>query len=354
MRESIRKGDKMEAKKHFEKHFSKLKSEALVRSLLAALIIGFVAGFVAAVITWFTDLNGLWISIAALVVATAVAAPIFYAKKYRPTALRSARRIDRLGLEERLVTMVEYEGDESTMAQMQRQDARKKLEELETAQLRLKIAKNTLATLAVTGVLGLAMMVVSGLSAYGLLPNGWAMLDAMTPDEPIKYVSVTYEVEDGGYIEGETDQLIPMGGNTTQVVAVAADGYEFMGWDDGYKKPVRSDGKVTEDIVCIAIFMPLEGDPQESDEAQESQEQEEPKDKPQQDGQKPQETDPNAPPSNNGGGKYEEANQVIDGETYYREVKESYEELLRERLETEGEQMSEEERAIIEAYLGIV
>jgi hypothetical protein len=145
-----------------------------------------------------------------------------------------------------------------------------------------------------------------------------------------------------------------MGGNTTQVVAVAEDGYEFMGWDDGYKKPVRSDGKVTEDIVCIAIFMPLEGDPQESDEAQESQEQEEPKDKPQQDGQKPQETDPNAPPSNNGGGKYEEANQVIDGETYYREVKESYEELLRERLETEGEQMSEEERAIIEAYLDIV
>ena len=101
----------MEAKKHFEKHFSKLKSEALVRSLLAALIIGFVAGFVAAVITWFTNLNGLWISIAALVVATAVAAPIFYAKKYRPTALRSARRIDRLGLEERLVTMVEYEGN---------------------------------------------------------------------------------------------------------------------------------------------------------------------------------------------------------------------------------------------------
>ena len=80
---------------------------------------------------------------------------------------------------------------------------------------------------------------------------------------------------------------------------------------------------------------------------------EKPKDKPQQNG-KPKDNDPNAPPSNSGGGKYEEANQVIDGETYYKEVLETYRELLEERLKTEGDQMSEEERAIIEAYLGIV
>lgn len=344
----------MEAKKHFEKHFSKLKSEALVRSLLAGLIIGFVAGFVAALATWFIDLNGLWISLAALVVATAVAASIFYFKKYRPTAINSARRIDRLGLEERLVTMVEYEGDESVMAQLQRQDAKQKLEELETAQLKIIIAKNTLATLAVTGVIGLAMIVVTGLSAFGLLPDGWAMLDALVPDEPIKYVSVTYDVEGDGYIEGEADQLIPVGGNTSQVVAVAEDGYEFKGWDDGYKKPVRADGKVTEDIVYIAIFESLEGEPQDSDESQESQDQEQPKDKPQKEGNKPQEQDPNAPPSNSGGGKYEEANQVVDGETYYKEVKEAFLEMLRERLETEGDQLTDEERAIIEAYLEIV
>ena len=55
-----------------------------------------------------------------------------------------------------------------------------------------------------------------------------------------------------------------------------------------------------------------------------------------------------------GGGKYEEANQIIDGETYSREVKQLYKELLRERLETEGDQLSPEERAIIEAYLDIV
>ena len=127
------------------------------------------------------------------------------------------------------------------------------------------------------------MMTVAGLSAFGLLPDGWAVLESLTPEEPIQYVSVTYEVEEGGYIEGEADQLIPLGSNTTNVVAVAEEGYQFEGWDDGYSKPGRSDSKITEDIVYIAIFMPLDGEPQDSDEAQESQEsdQEQPKDQPQ-------------------------------------------------------------------------
>ena len=112
-------------------------------------------------------------------------------------------------------------------------------------------------------------------------------------------------------------------------------------------------------MIYIAVFMPLEGEPQDSDETQESEEadQEKPKEEQQQQEQQqqqPTEQDPNSPPSNMGGGKYEPANQVIDGETYYKEVIETYREMLKERLENEGDQMSAEERAIIEAYLGIV
>ena len=111
-------------------------------------------------------------------------------------------------------------------------------------------------------------------------------------------------------------------------------------------------------MIYVAIFMPLDGEPQESDESEESQEaeQEQPQDKPQEQEQQqqPQEPDPDAPPSNNGGGKYEPANQVIDGETYYKEVLGTFRELLKERLENEGDSLSDEERAIIEHYLGIV
>ena len=353
----IRKESKMEARKHFEKHFSKLRSEAWCRAFVAALIVGFAVGFVAAFATWFTDLNGLWISLAAWAVATGISMPIFYIKKYRPTAIRSARRIDRLGLQERLITMVEYEADESLMASLQRQDAQQKLAELESNKLQITVAKKALIALSVVGGLGLIMMTVAGLSAYGILPDGMAMLDALTPDEPIKYVSVTYEVMEGGYIEGEADQLIQMGGNASAVIAVAEDGYQFDGWEDGHKKPGRSDSKITEDIVYVAVFMPLDGEPQDSDESQESEqaEQEQPKDDPQdqQQQQQPQEQDPESPPSNSGGGKYEPANQVIDGETYYKEVLETFKEMLKERLETEGDELTAEERAIIEAYLGI-
>ena len=348
----------MDAKMHFEKHLSKLKSEAWVRSLVAALIIGFVVGFVAALSIWFINQTYWWIAVLAFLGVTAICMPIFFFKKYRPTALRSARRIDRLGLEERLITMVEYEGDSSVMASIQRADAQQKLAELESEKITIQVAKVSLVTLAVAGVVGLAMMIVGCLSAYGLIPDGKALLEAMTPEEPIKYVSVIYDVPEGGYIEGESDQLIPVGGSTSQVVAVAEDGFEFAGWDDGFKKPVRSDGKIMEDVIYVAIFMPLDGEPQESDESEESQEaeQEQPQDKPQEQEQQqqPQEPDPDAPPSNNGGGKYEPANQVIDGETYYKEVLGTFRELLKERLENEGDSLSDEERAIIEHYLGIV
>ena len=349
----------MNAKMHFEKHFAKLKSEAMVRSLLAAMIIGFVAGFVAAAVLWFVSQNMWWISVVAFVGVTALCMPIFYFKKYRPTAVRSARRIDRLGLEERLVTMVEYEGNDSIVAELQRKDAKQKLAELEATAVKVTVAKKTLATLAVSGVLGVIMMTVVCLSAFGILPDGKTLLEAMGPEEQIKYVSVTYDAPDGGYIEGDADQLIEIGGNTTQVIAIPDDGFEFVEWSDGYKKPVRSDSKITEDVVFIAVFMPLEGEPQDSDESQESQEAEQEKPKDQQDQQQqqqqqPQEPDPEAPPSNNGGGKYEEANQVIDGETYYKEVIGTYLETLRERLENEGDKLTDEERAIIESYLGIV
>lgn len=345
----------MDARKHFEKHFAKLKKEAIVRSLVAALIVGFGAGFVAAIVTWIIEMHGLWIPAVAIVLATGISMPIFYNKKYCPTAMRSARRIDRLGLEERLVTMVEYEADESYVAQIQRQDAQQKLNELNEATLKIKVDKRPMIAMVITGVFGIGMYVVAALAALGLLPTGLELWEDLSPEEPIKYISVTYDVEEGGYIEGESDQLIPIGGNTSEIVAVADDGFEFVGWDDGHTKPGRSDGKIMEDVVYIAIFASMEQESQDGDPSQEAQDQ--PQDQPQEqeNQQSQQQQDQESQqPSNNGGGKYEEANQIIDGETYYKEVLDTYREILQERLEQEGDQMTDEERAIIEAYLGIV
>ena len=165
------------------------------------------------------------------------------------------------------------------------------------------------------------------------------------------YVSVTYEVEDGGYIEGIADQLVLYGTNAEPVVAVAEEGYIFVEWDDGRSRPDRSDTKITEEVVYVAIFEPIAEEGAEGEEGQD----EKPMDNPQENenaSQSQPDNDSDTPSS--AGGKYEEANQIIDGETYYREVLEMYKELLRQRLENEGDTLTEEERAIIEAYLGIV
>ena len=163
--------------------------------------------------------------------------------------------------------------------------------------------------------------------------------------------------------------IIEKGTNTETVTAVADEGWMFLEWDDGYKKPTRSDKRIGEDRIYIALFQPLstDGDPSdEGDPSDQQSDQSKPSDTPQDQQQQPNKPDDSEgeqpedmedqqdSTSQMGGGKYEHANQIINGEIYYKEVLEEYKQLLRERLENEGDKLSEEERSIIEAYLGIV
>ncbi|MBE6585329.1 MAG: hypothetical protein E7645_02240 [Ruminococcaceae bacterium] len=341
----------MKPQKHFKKHYAKLRFEAWFFSILSGLITGFGCGFITALITWFTKLNGLLLALIVIAGVTLITAPIFYFTKFRLTAMKNARRLDSLGLEERLVTMVEFENEESVIAHLQREDAKAHLAKLKTSSLKLKIKPAMLASFIVTFVLVSAMLTVTILSQAGIIPSGDELLEDAIEEAQEVYFSVTYEVEDGGYIEGEADQLVLQGSNALPVVAVAEEGYVFVEWDDGRSKPGREDTEITDHVIYIAVFELLieEGD-EGSDDSDES-----PNDSPNESENASQSRpgeDSDSPSS--AGGKYEEANQIIDGETYYREVLESYKELLRERLEKEGDQLTEEERAIIEAYLGIV
>ena len=350
----------MNQKSHFNTHYPKLLLEAILKSLLCGLSVSLGADFVLGTTFWAIGIRnvGLVVGVlaAATVLVTIVAALMFYFNKFRPTVIANARRIDSLGLEERLVTMVEYQNDDSTMAAMQRSDAMAALSKVAKNQLKIKIQKKVFATLAITATLGLGMSVVAGLSAAGLLPDGGDFLDSVLPPDPPVYVPVSYMAEDGGYIDGEMEQLVLLGENATPVVAVPEDGYSFEGWDDGYKKPSRSDEEVDHPLVLVAIFVPLEEEGDEGDEGEsgENGEQEgeeegdegEPGDQPGEDGEPSDSSD--------GTGKYEDFNQIINGETYYREVLEEYKDKIMELLEKNPEELTEEEKAIIEAYINIV
>ena len=127
----------MNSNKHFSKYYSKLRFEAVIKALVAGLSVGFVANFIAALVTWFTPVDGLWISLGVLVGVSAIATLLFYFKRFRPNAVSNARRLDRLGLEERLVTMIEYENDESYIAAAQRADAKASLEKVDKKDIRI-------------------------------------------------------------------------------------------------------------------------------------------------------------------------------------------------------------------------
>lgn len=348
----------MNPKQYFEKYYAKFRLEAILRSLVHGLQVGFVAAFVVALVTWFTPINGMWIALAALVAVTIVATMLFYAKKYYPTVKANARRLDSMGLEERLITMVEYAADESYIAQRQRQDAQQALETVEKDQIKIKIRKKNMVGMVVCGVVCAAMVTVTALSAVGLFPRGDELLEELLPETPEDFIAVTYLVEDGGYIEGVMDQLILPGHNADPVLAVAEDGYVFVGWDDGNPNPSRTDYGVTQELTLTAIFAPMDGEGDSGDDGDSG---EEGGDEPgdgggDQDGDSPSNSDSasDSDQVGEGSGKYYEWNHIIDGEKYYREFLEEYKERLIEQLEKYGDQLTDEERAIIEAYINLV
>lgn len=73
--------------------------------------------------------------------------------------------------------------------------------------------------------------------------------------KPVEEVTVTYAAGEGGRIQGTAVQTIEKGGSTTQVTAVADEGYEFSKWSDGKTEASRSDSQVTEDVTYTAEFV---------------------------------------------------------------------------------------------------
>lgn len=58
----------------------------------------------------------------------------------------------------------------------------------------------------------------------------------------------------GGFITGETKQLLNKGQGSSEVIAVPNEGFQFVMWSDGVKTAARSGDKVTEDTKIYAYF----------------------------------------------------------------------------------------------------
>ena len=84
-------------------------------------------------------------------------------------------------------------------------------------------------------------------------------LTATAEFEKIK-ITVTYNADEGGTIDGVAVQEIEYGGSAATVTAVPNAGYKFVKWSDtGSDNPVRTDENVTDNLTATAEFEFLYG-----------------------------------------------------------------------------------------------
>ncbi len=260
----------MDTKKLFEKYHSRLVAEGIWKSFLCGLTVAFAVNAVFALVTslsYFVDMFKLWylVALGAGIVIGAVVAIILYFTKFKPNTKMIARRVDRLGLDERVITMLELEKDESYIAMRQREDAKAKIEEHESkmkdknsnAYMKFSIARSMIITTIAVCIIGLLMTTLNVLSANAVFKP----IDSIIVGDP-EDVTVEYLVlgGSGGHIDGEVLVTVVKGEGTIKpVCAVADDGYEFLYWTDersniiGYE-PERQESVVTRDRTIIAVF----------------------------------------------------------------------------------------------------
>lgn len=360
-------------KSFFQKHHKRLVTEATLRAALWGLLVGSCASFLAAAVAWYFDFGGVLLTVAAGLGLGLVTGVVLYFAKFKPSVEELAYRVDRLGLEERMITMLQMQHDDSEMARLQRENAQQHLCDVEDKKLRMRLPKIVTTFAVVALVMAVGMNAVVALAESNILPPGAEIFD---PEDPMaQYLEITYMAGEGGEIEGETNQLLLPGEDGLPVVAIPEDGWIFAGWDDGAKNPERQEKNVTSGALYTATFQPIgeEGDPgegesqpgqqgnsgNEGDQAQDI----------------PAGGDANTNTDNAGqagsegsgqgsdssdeggskgegqeggegkgdgkgegaGGKWEDANKFLDGEQYYKEHLDYYYELAKQIFEENGE-----------------
>ena len=115
----------------FSKYYKKIKAEGLLKSFFLALTIALFVETLILLAFWFVGIKRYWLSAGISVGVFAALVPSLYFLFFRPDTKAIAKRLDSLGLEERLLTMNELLNDESYIAMRQREDAKQALAKID-------------------------------------------------------------------------------------------------------------------------------------------------------------------------------------------------------------------------------
>ena len=321
-----------------------LRFEAILKSALLGLATGGAAAFLFGLVAWFLEFDGFAAALILFVLTSCIAGLIYYWKLFYVTDQRNARRLDRYGLDERMVTMVELSQKEDVLAKLQREDALRALAQLDSKRVKLKLSKLVVTLAVVCGVLAVGMVTVEGLSTAGILPSGTDVWLSIFPPPPPESFDVEYLAGRGGVVHGQVDQSVYEGQDSENVLAVADEGFMFLMWNDGNTNPSRSDKNVRKDLSYTAVFVEISIDKSFGKDPGDK-----PDDVPSLQGD-PSEYDNSEDGS---GSRYMDINKIIDNEIYYRDVYADYYQAWIERLES-GEEIPDDILKIIEGYFKII
>ncbi len=324
----------------YKKYRDRLVRESILKSLFWGVIFGSAALCVTALLSWFLGFkNGIWIALGLFFALTAGVTPLFYFLRYRPTVKQVARRVDALGLEERMLTMTELEGDDSFIAKIQREDTYRALGSVNHMMLKIALSLALVLPFAAALLLGAGMTTVSALYYTGVIPS---FNEAVTEQYVPREFTVSYGVDENGLgtiiwrggenWHGDWENTVTVEGTFTKkegedmdpVYAIPDDGWCFVSWSDGLNNPYRHDTDLDGDVIVYAIFEPIEEDPTAPQQQQQQQQQQNPQDSdnspPDDSSDSEQQQEPEGEPGEDpsaGGMRDTSSQQIQDGKTYY-------------------------------------
>lgn len=248
----------------FEDYFKFFKKEALLKAFLCALAIGLGAIFITAFSCWFTEFNGFWLYPITFAVSFGAVMPLFYFYVFYPTKKYVAKRLDQVGLEERILTMVEFENQDAYIMQRQREDAMNALKKLNAQFAKISLSAFLIAAPVVAAATGSVMIGVDAASKAGLVQSGYELIGNMNKDKTT--YELVYKIPDSqkgcGVLysasnpngSDEITMTVGKGQDGEKIMPVASKGYVFLRWSDGVGDYVRNDTSVQGKIVVTAIF----------------------------------------------------------------------------------------------------
>lgn len=165
----------MSVKNLLSEYRKRLSKEAWLKSIVWGAVFAFGANAVAALVTWCLGVKSLklvlCVSLGVFVAVWAASSALLYFLKFRPTFKDVARRVDGLGLEERVITMTEYEKKEDFFAKKQRQDAAAKLKSVKSGSLKIVVSAASIIVACVMLLTAGAATTASALSAKGIIKD---------------------------------------------------------------------------------------------------------------------------------------------------------------------------------------